>query len=58
MANLKPLGVPHPLRTAGMAGGTNPGMAGVWHEEEEKKEKEKEKGKEKEEEEEGRASVP
>lgn len=54
MANLKPLGVPHPLRTAGMAGGTNPGMAGVWHEEEEKKEKEKEK----EEEEEGRASVP
>lgn len=52
MANLKPLGMPYSLRTAGMAGGTNPGMAGVWHEEEEEK-------KEKEEEvEEGRANVP
>lgn len=56
MANLKPLQMPHSLRTAGMAGGTNPGMAGVWHEkEEEKKEKKKQK---EEKEEERRANVP
>lgn len=55
MANLKRLWMPHSLRTAGMVGGTNPEMAGVWHkEEEEKKEKEKEN---EEEQEEGRANV-
>lgn len=43
MASLKPLGMPYPLRTAGMVGGISPGMPRVWHEEEEKKEKEKEK---------------